>query len=274
MSKTFDDFEEGLDNLMIVDGLNLAFRYKHANKKEFVEEYISTVQSLAMSYNARDIVVLGDGGSSYRKGIDPEYKANREELKKAQTPQEAEEFQEFLIEFSNTLEVLSNSYYTFRFKGVEADDIAAYLARTYIDNYTHVWLISSDKDWDLMISDKVSRFSYRTRKETTLANWGSHYDYEVEDHISIKVLMGDKGDNVPGVEGIGEKRAYNVLREFGPTAYDVYCNIPIDRPQKFIQNLNAFKDKLLTNYELMDLPSFCEAAIGKDNIDIINGEMK
>lgn len=268
MAKKFNEcaYTDSSDyaNLMIVDGLNLAFRFKHANKKQFSIEYLNLIRSLAKSYEAKEVIVLGDGGSAYRRGIYPTYKANRDELKANQTEEEASDFQEFLEEFSKTLELLNHSgYRTFKFKGVEADDIAAYLVRELEPYYDHTWLISSDKDWDLLISDKVSRFSYRTRKETTIENWNEHYMYEPEEHISIKVLMGDKGDNVPGVEGIGEKRAYTVLRQYGPTAFDVHDALPIDSKYKYIANLNGFKEQLLLNYELMDLRTYCREALGE-----------
>ena len=73
-------------NLLIVDGLNLAFRWKHQKKEFFKGEYVRTVQSLAKSYDCGEIVILGDGGSDYRKEIDPQYKANRAERYKDQTP--------------------------------------------------------------------------------------------------------------------------------------------------------------------------------------------
>jgi len=263
------------ENLLIIDGLNLAFRYKFANKKDFAPLYVKTVQSLAKSYDARRVVVLGDGGSSYREALYPDYKANRKDLRAKQTQQEADDFQDFLEEFGVAFELLGLQYDTFRFKGVEADDIAAYLVKYYKDSFEHTWMISSDKDWDLMIADNVSRFAYTSRKEITLDTWNDFYEYQPEQHISIKVLMGDKGDNVPGVEGIGEKRANTILRDY-ETAYDVYASLPIASKYKYIQNLNKFGDQLLVNYELMDLLTYCEDAIGKENIEkieeVFNGD--
>jgi 5'-3' exonuclease len=55
------------------------------------------------------------------------------------------------------------------------------------------WMVSSDKDWDLLINDRVSRFSTVTRKETTVHNWDEHYDFEIPDYITFKCLTGDKG---------------------------------------------------------------------------------
>ena len=256
------------NNLMLVDGLNLAFRYKYANKKNFAAEYLNTVRSLSKSYEAKDIIILGDGGSKYREAIYPEYKANRKKLREQQTEQEKKEFEEFLEEFTRSFELLNEEYYTLRFLGVEADDIAAYIVKYYNKYYDKVWLISSDKDWDLLIKPNVSRFSYVTRKEITYDNWNSHYNYAPEQHISIKVITGDKGDDIPGVDGIGAKRAETLINDYD-SAYEIYANLPINSKYKYIQNLNAFGDKILLNYELMDLLTYCDEALG-ENIDEIN----
>ena len=273
MAKKLGDFQytntSDFKNLMIVDGLNLAFRFKHANKKEFSVEYLATISSLAKSYEAKDIIILGDGGSTWRKSIYPNYKANRKELQEKQTEQEAEDFLQFLQEFDKALQLLeSKGHITMKFKGVEADDIAGYLVTKLEYKYEHTWLISSDKDWDLLVNDRVSRFSYRTRKETTLENWNEHYAYDPEDHISIKVIMGDKGDDVPGVDGIGEKRAYTIIKQYGPTAFDVYDAIPIASKYKYIANLNEFKEQLLVNYELMDLRTYAQDALLEYKADV------
>lgn len=270
--KITDDVHNEKTNLLIVDGLNLAFRYKYANKKNYCSEYINTVLSLANSYDAVDIIVLGDGGSTYRKEIYPEYKGNREALRAEQSEQEEKDFKEFLEEFNNTFEKISEVAKTFRFYGVEADDIAAYLVKQYKHKYKHIWLISSDKDWDLLIKDTVSRFSFVTRKEISLDNWNTHYDYQPEEHISIKVLMGDKGDNIPGVAGVGIVRAKNLVHEYG-SAYDILSNLPLKGTSTYIKNLNNFENIEL-NYELMDLETYCEKAIGDENINTIKDKMK
>ena len=265
----FMDTIKNRDNLLIIDTLNLAFRFKYANKKCFAGELISTIQSFARSYKAKDVVIACDWGSAWRKEIFPAYKANRKELRDKQTEEEAQSFKEFLMEVEEAIDTMRDMYTVFKFKGVEADDIMAYIATTYSHNYEHTWLISTDKDIDLLIADDVSRFSYVSRKEIRLDNWDEFYDYTQEQHISIKVLMGDKGDNVPGVEGIGAKRAVVVLKDY-ETAYDVYASLPISSKYKYIQNLNSFGDQLLINYELMDLVTYCADALGSDNVKEID----
>ena len=261
-------------NLLIVDSLNIAFRWKHQGVTDFKYDYVRTVESLAKSYNAGNIIIAADGGSSYRKDILPTYKANRKEKYAEQTPQEEKEFAMFMAEFSNTLTLLKEKYPVFQFKGVEADDIAAYISMN-LDKYglDECWMVSSDKDWDLLINDRVSRFSTVTRKETTVHNWDEHYDFEIPDYITFKCLTGDKGDNVPGIPGIGPKRAVQLMEQYGDV-FDIYDACPIEGKYKFIQSLNENAEQLLMNVELMDLLTYSEQAIGEQNIEVINSTLK
>ena len=259
-----------IGNLLIVDGLNVAFQWKHQNILDFKYDYIRTIESLAKSYKAGTIIVCADGGSSYRKEIFPEYKANRKERFADQTEQEAKEFEMFMAEFQDTLTLIKEKYPVFHFRGVEADDIAAYITQSI--DYDECWLISSDKDWDLLISDKVSRFSTVTRKETTVHNWDEHYDFEIEDYITFKCLTGDKGDNVPGVPGVGPKRAVQLMEQYG-TVFDIYDACPLEGRYKYIQAVNENAEQLLTNVELMDLVTYCEDAIGEENKEVIKNTL-
>jgi len=259
-----------IGNLLIVDALNIAFRWKHQGVTDFKYDYVRTVESLAKSYNAGTIIICADGGSSYRKAIFPEYKANRKEKYAEQTEQEAKEFEIFMAEFSNTLTLLKEKHPVFQFKGVEADDIAAYISMNLDKfNFEECWMISSDRDWDLLINERVSRFSTVTRKEITLDTWDEHYDFEVEDYITFKCLTGDKGDNVPGIPGVGPKRAVQLMEQYG-NVFDIYSACPLEGRYKYIESLNENAEQLLTNVELMDLVTYAEEAIGEENKQIID----
>jgi DNA polymerase-1 len=78
--------------------------------------------------------------------------------------------------------------------------------------------------------------------------------------------MGDSGDNVPGVPLVGPKKAQQLVEEYGST-YDIISALPISSKYKYIANLNTFgAEALMLNYQLMDLVTFCEDAIGTENI--------
>ena len=255
---------------LIVDALNLAFRWKHQGRTDFRYDYQNTVKSLAKSYDCKRIIITADWGSStYRKTIAPDYKQNRKDKFAEQSEEERIAFEEFFEEFEESLNLLREEYPILRYKGVEADDIAAHLVK-YRQEYDldYIWLISSDRDWDLLIQENVGRFSYVTRKEVRLDNWKEHYEVSPEQYISLKCLTGDKGDNVPGIPGIGPKRAVQLIRDYGD-AMDIYNATPIESRYKYIQALNENAEQLLVNYELMDLMTYCDDAIGQDNIEDI-----
>ena len=81
---------------LIVDALNLAFRWKHQGRTDFRYEYQETVKSLANSYKCKDVIITADGGSSsYRRNILPDYKRNRKDKYADQTEAEKVAFEEF-----------------------------------------------------------------------------------------------------------------------------------------------------------------------------------
>lgn len=266
--KSFKEINATGNILLIVDSLNLAFRYKHSGATDFAEDYLRTVNSLKKSYKASHVIMACDqGSSSYRKSMYPEYKQNRKDKQAEQTDAEAAAFELFFEDFLATLEHIRNNtdYPVIKFQGVEADDIAAYIvSKKDLLSFDEIWLVSSDRDWDLLVQPKVSRFSYVTRKEVTHENWETHYEWSQDEYISIKCLMGDTGDNVFGVPSIGPKRAHGLVTEFGST-WDIIASIPLNGKYKYIQELNKCKDRLMLNYQLMDLVTHCAEAVGVDN---------
>lgn len=260
------------DRALVVDALNVSFRYKHAGIIDFADNLKSTIESIAQSYGCGTIIICADWGSStYRLRLDPLYKSARKESYATQTQEEADEFQEFLQGYERALELLSEYFPVLRYKGVEADDIAAFVVKHREDiGLDHIWLLSSDKDWDLLIGDHVSRFSTVTRKETTAANWSEHYPIPVDVYADYKCLIGDKGDSIPGVDKVGPKRATALLEEYG-SLLSIVDSIPLPGKYVYVKNVNSSKDRLVLNMKLIDLLTYCTEAIGHDNVvDIID----
>jgi DNA polymerase-1 len=205
----------------------------------------------------------------YRREIFPDYKANRKELYANDTAAEKEATRKFFDEYERDLEACDSKFTLLRYSGVEADDIAAYIVQQRVHlGFEQIWLISSDRDCDLLVGPNVSRFSTVTRKEQTLDTWDN--PVPPEDYLTFKCLVGDKGDNIPGIDGVGPKRAASIIEEYG-CIFDICDAIPIAGKYKYIQALNANKDQLLTNVELMDLVTYSEEAVGRQNcFDIEN----
>ncbi|MFC1511556.1 5'-3' exonuclease H3TH domain-containing protein, partial [Candidatus Margulisiibacteriota bacterium] len=107
----------------------------------------------------------------------------------------------------------------YELEGYEADDVIGTLAREAEEQNMNVEIISGDKDVFQLISDKV-RVERVTKgiSETTLydkAKIKERYNLTPEQIIDLKALMGDSSDNIPGVPGVGEKTALQLLKEFG-----------------------------------------------------------
>lgn len=270
------NFEGDPTTALVVDSLNLGFRWKHKGVFDFAEEYVKTVLSFARSYGCGRIIITADWGSStYRKELLPEYKGNRKALRENQTEKEEQDFKLFIEEYNRTLgELEMDGYPVLKYKGVEADDIAALIAKNRKTlGIKRIMNLSTDRDWDLMVDEEVSRFSYINRKETTYENWLDNYEFQPEDYITFKCLTGDKGDNIPGVAGVGPKRATALMEQYG-TIFDIYDQLPLPGKLKYIENLNATAEQLLLNVELMDLITYCELAIGSDNVNDIMKKLR
>ncbi len=260
MSKSYRSEPRDPKNTLVVDSLNLAYRWKiGGNDYALPSEFKDTINSLAKSYDCGKIIVLADGGSSWRKGLHPGYKLTRKLKFENQTAAEKQDSEDFFKYYQEALDKCGHP--VVRFPGVEADDIAAYIVENkYRLDINSIWLISSDKDWDLLIETDVSRFSTVTRKEITFDTW--EYPVSIEDYVHFKVLTGDPGDDIPGVDGVGPKRATELIEQYG-SIFDIIGNLPLKGTAKYIQNLNVSKDTMLLSYQLIDIRSFYKDAIGE-----------
>ena len=269
MAKSLKPEPRDPKNTLLVDSLNLAFRWKHAgNDYDMPAKFPETVRSLARSYDCGTIILLADGGSNWRRSLHPGYKQTRRQKHENDTPEEKEKSKEFFAYYDEALK--SSNLPVLRYPGVEADDLAAFIVENkYKLDINDIWLISSDKDWDLLIEEDVSRFSTVTRKEVTWETWDHPVPPEL--YIDLKTLMGDKGDDVPGIDGIGPKRAADLIAKYGDVA-NLIGNLPLKGTAKYIQNLNAGADTMLLANELMDLRTYCTTAIG-EHLDAFKQEL-
>lgn len=259
MSKGWDDLSELLvakdeatrdrTNLLLIDGNNLAYRYfNRPNYSNYTDEYIKTIDSLGKSYDAKKIICTFDSRSAYRKAIYPEYKANRDILKEQQTEEEKARYDAFFECLNDTIDRIPFEYY--RFRGVEADDLIAYIARK--NTYPLTWIVSSDRDLYQLLSSKVKIFNIFSRKEITEETLKETLGLTPREYMMTKVIEGDTGDNVIGIDGIGIKRATGLIQKYG-SLQGVIDAIPIKGKAQYIKNLNAGKDKLILNERLVNL---------------------
>ena len=108
--------------------------------------------------------------------------------------------------------------------GVEADDVIATLARQNCTTTNATRIITSDKDLMQLVSDCV--FLYDGMKNREIRTDAVLEKFGVKPHqvIDVQSLMGDSSDNVPGVPGIGPKKAAELINQFG-SLDNLYANL-------------------------------------------------
>ena len=242
---------KGYENLLLIDGNNLAYRWlQRINYNDFASDYKRTVQSLAKSYEAiRTIVCFDFGKSYYRMDMYDEYKQNR---KKPKEEEEAKKYEDFFAVLNNLPEELEE---TLKFRGIEADDILAFLVDKLSINYEHTWVISSDRDLYQLIDNNVSIYNIFGRKEITKDILQETFDVTPDEYLLSRIIEGDKSDNIQGVEGIGPKRAQGLAKEY-KTFEALIKALPIKGRAKYIHNLNMSKDILYRNEKLINLKKY------------------
>jgi len=103
--------------------------------------------------------------------------------------------------------------------GFEADDVIATLTRQAVSAGLRVVIVSSDKDLLQLVNDDVSVLSPGREGAPAVRLDGQAVEQKLgvppERVVDLLALVGDASDNIPGVAGIGEKGARDLLREFG-----------------------------------------------------------
>ena len=253
------------NNLLIIDANNLSYRWlQRPNYASFGADFIRTIQSLAKSYEAaRTIVCFDFGKSYYRMNMHEEYKGTR---KKPQEEEEIKKYEDFFAVLNSLPEELDEE--VLKFRGVEADDVLAWITQNVSDRYDHTWVVSSDRDLYQLVDDNISIFNIFGRKEVTLQTLKEDFDVTPYEYMLSRIIEGDKSDNILGIEGIGPKRAQALAREY-KTLDNLLEALPIKGRAKYIQNLNAGYEKLVRNEKLINLKEYCLEAItaGKQGDD-------
>ena len=130
--------------------------------------------------------------------------------------------------------------------GYEADDILGTLAKYAEKEGKEVILLTGDRDSFQLASDKITIRIPRTKAgKTETENFDRSkikevYGIEPKELIEVKGLMGDTSDNIPGVPGVGEKTALNLIKEYH-SIDNIY--------QKLEQGEQIAKGKLKENLE-------------------------
>ena len=141
-------------------------------------------------------------------------------------------------------------------EGWEADDLLGTVGRICENENWRCTIVTGDKDSFQLITDHthVCHVKSRMGKTETIDYspevFREEYGFEPVRMIDLKALMGDQSDNIPGVPGVGEKTAKDLLVRFGTLA-DIYDNLEtIDVTPGVRRKLETGRDSAFLSYDL------------------------
>jgi DNA polymerase-1 len=252
-----------MPRLVVLDALGLAYRAYYAfisrplrnsrgENTSAIYGFGNTAMLLRRQESPDLWALAWDGpGPTFRHEMFPDYKAQRppmpEELSSQLTP--IEELAQCL-----GLPVIEKP-------GMEADDVMATLARRGREAGYEVILVTGDKDMLQCVNEHVTVLLPQTRDEyarmdpdAVRVKWG----VGPEGIRDVLALMGDSSDNIPGVPGVGEKTAVELMKQYGS------LDVLYERVEEVTKP--ALKKKLVENRALALLSR--ELATVRDDLDL------
>lgn len=208
----------------------------------FFKQFLSRVHSVEDYYPI--FVTDMPGSADERKQLYPEYKSNRT----AADPSFYDQV-DFILELG---ELIGTVY---KQPGREADDLAGAFVERYAST-NDITLLTVDSDWLQLLQKNVRMIQLKTNGRHILwddALFFAEKKISPKQLISLKAIVGDGSDNIPGVPGIGESTGIELLREFD-SVDDIYANIiKVTNKRKIQQKLIEHQDEVMRNKQLVCL---------------------
>ncbi len=206
-----------------------------------VYSFCRMIKKLIDTFKPEHIAIVWDSkGKTTRHELFAEYKATRQA-----PPSDIFVQKEYIIQFADLIGMKQVAQ-----QGIEADDIMYSIAQEQKQAGNTVVLITSDKDMGQAIDDQ---------KIVVFDPWKDQiYDQKAfEERMGIPVaklpfyfaLLGDTSDNIPGVRGIGDKGAAELVRQFG-SLEDMYQNLEKVSKERMKTALAANKENAFLSYQL------------------------
>ncbi len=172
---------------------------------------------------------------TFRHEMFPDYKGTRKGM-----PDELHEQVPVLKEVLKSMRIR-----TAELPGYEADDVLGTYAKRAEAAGLDVVVLSGDRDLLQLASDHIMIAIPKTKSGGTeiesyfADDVKAKYQVTPSEFIDLKALMGDSSDNIPGIPGIGEKTATNIIVQFG-SLENAYAHVDEIKPNRAQNNLREF----------------------------------
>lgn len=230
---------DGTPTNAVLGFLNMFFRYLDFIKPDYI----------ACAFDV--------GKCTHRLDIFPEYKANRPHMD-----------DDLRVQFPVIEEILQTlDIPILKVEGWEGDDILGTVSRMCDDNNIKCSIITGDKDANQLINDNVEIVTSDFRGNIQVRDSEyvkAKFNLDVSQFIDYLALMGDSIDNIPGIKGVGDKRAVELLNKYG-NLEGIYAHLD-DFKGKWKENIETCEDMAYLSRELATIN--CDLDL---DINISNG---
>jgi 5'-3' exonuclease len=269
---------------LVVDANYLFKRSFHGNKETYTSKgkhigglysFYITLRKLIKDYHVNKIVLIWDGqnGGILRYNIDKQYKANHENknwnekliLTNKQVKKELDKDESVLWQRERIKEYAEELFIRqIEICDIEGDDLVAAYCQQY-NNKEEIFLFTNDRDFLQLLNLNISIIFANISQPITKNNFYFTFDYHYANAIIMKIICGDKGDNVKGIQGMGEGTLLKYFPELKskPLTVREICIIAKEinkerilykkKPVMALENLLNNIDRLKMNYQLVSL---------------------
>ncbi|MHC4799339.1 MAG: 5'-3' exonuclease H3TH domain-containing protein, partial [Planctomycetota bacterium] len=240
------------ERFFIIDGLSQIFRSYYAPFQAlsspsgeptratyvFTNMLLQLIREQKPDYLA---MAMDSAEEVFRLEVDPEYKANREPPPEDLAPQ-----------IDRILEIVeSQGIPILSVPGFEADDVIATLCNLLAGKDVEIFLVGTDKDLHQLLSDRVRMFDPSKDAVMGPAELRAKKGYGPDQAVEIQTLSGDATDNIPGVKGVGPKKAAALIEKYGSAA--AVIEHAGELTPAMSKNVQAFAEKLEITRQLVTL---------------------
>lgn len=189
---------------------------EHGMNVNAIKGFFFKLKALKETFNPDLIVFANDISRSktFRRKLYPEYKAQRKVHN-----------DDIINQMRVTSHIISLLGYQFINNELyEADDVLGMISRYVSERGYDMIIASSDRDMYQLVNDNVFILSPRNNEIIDREYMYNKYQLTPEQWIELKMLQGDRSDNIPGIPGIGEKTALYLMQQYG-SIDNIYNNL-------------------------------------------------
>lgn len=239
------------DALFIIDGSYLLYRSYYAMSPlhtstgmttQAVYGFCRALKKVFDTFHPSHAAVVWDTkGKSFRHELLPEYKATR-----MAPPSDLHQQKEYIMKFLELIGVCQLAQ-----PGFEGDDLIAGLVNRWHGRQTVI--VCADKDmFQLLDGENVLVFDPFKPRMIDARDFKNEWGFGSEKIPFYYALLGDASDNIPGVDGIGEKSATTLVTQFD-SLEDLYDNLEKVEKKRTRELLAQQKDEAFLSYKLFML---------------------